>query len=345
MTVMSVPTEGESVLKLKQPEGAKKSYGFSIVGGVMVGGPDGVRAPIVISKVQTGSSAEEGGLKVGMLLLEVNGQSVRGADHDEAVNCLKSSSKSSGLELKVTNPTVTLANDAAASASTYLPNRNSQSQLILPVMYERVEMLYPFKGARDDELEVKKGDIVHVTGKGTDGWVMGTCQRTGLRGMVPGNFCLKLRHITLDSIYDQIENYASLPQPPTGDAVYEELPDPESEPLSPTSPVSPGVQEELNRKPSEIIGKIENHQPLPPPIVLRHDDSESVVRMRPREGSTVAQVEGLYAELNKRSTTPQPIVEDIYATVSKAAPETAPAIPDRKYGIWAQRVAYVVRAQ
>ena len=43
-------------------------------------------------------------------------------------------------------------------------------------MLERVEILHNFEGGREDELVLVKGDVVHVTGKGADGWCLGACE-------------------------------------------------------------------------------------------------------------------------------------------------------------------------
>ena len=79
--------------------------------------------------------------------------------------------------------------------------------LLAQVDYERVEILHNFVGGRDDELELLKGDVVHVTGKGADGWCLGKCQRTGKLGMFPGVFATRIAHgpeIT-DALYAELE--------------------------------------------------------------------------------------------------------------------------------------------
>jgi hypothetical protein len=41
------------------------------------------------------------------------------------------------------------------------------------VSYEKVRVLYRFNTPHDDELELERGDIVYVMGKGADGWAYG----------------------------------------------------------------------------------------------------------------------------------------------------------------------------
>ncbi|XP_067945506.1 sorbin and SH3 domain-containing protein 1-like [Watersipora subatra] len=48
--------------------------------------------------------------------------------------------------------------------------------------------LYNYEPQNEDELQLKRGDIVHVIEKCTDGWFVGTSGRTGLFGTFPGNY-------------------------------------------------------------------------------------------------------------------------------------------------------------
>lgn len=41
------------------------------------------------------------------------------------------------------------------------------------VSYEKVRVLFPFHSQKDDELELIRGDVIYVMGKGTDGWAYG----------------------------------------------------------------------------------------------------------------------------------------------------------------------------
>ena len=61
--------------------------GFSIVGGF--GSPHGDMPVYVKTVFDTGAAADHGGLKRGDQILSVNGQSLEGKTHLEAVNILK----------------------------------------------------------------------------------------------------------------------------------------------------------------------------------------------------------------------------------------------------------------
>lgn len=67
----------------KGPEG----LGFSIVGGH--GSPHGDLPIYVKSVFSKGAAADEGSLKRGDQIISVNGQSLEGCTHDEAVSILK----------------------------------------------------------------------------------------------------------------------------------------------------------------------------------------------------------------------------------------------------------------
>lgn len=65
-----------------------QGFGFSIVGGF--GSPHG-NLPIYIKNIfENGSAAKDGRLKRGDQLLSVNGESLEGATHEQAVGVLKS---------------------------------------------------------------------------------------------------------------------------------------------------------------------------------------------------------------------------------------------------------------
>ena len=43
----------------------------------------------------------------------------------------------------------------------------------MQVSYEKVRVLFRFHALKDDELELERGDVVYVMGKGDDGWAYG----------------------------------------------------------------------------------------------------------------------------------------------------------------------------
>jgi hypothetical protein len=91
--------EGYQELKIVKAEGEK--LGMHIKGGLKAhrGNPlDHTDEGVFISKINSGGAAKrDGRLKVGMRLLEVNGVSLLGASHQEAVNALRNS----GNEIKL----------------------------------------------------------------------------------------------------------------------------------------------------------------------------------------------------------------------------------------------------
>ena len=48
--------------------------------------------------------------------------------------------------------------------------------------------LYAYKPQKNDELELRKGEMYRVLEKCQDGWFKGTSLRTGLSGVFPGNY-------------------------------------------------------------------------------------------------------------------------------------------------------------
>merc|ERR1712126_796759 len=84
-TAAAAATNGtSSVIELKRGE---HGLGFSIVGGF--GSPHGDMPVYVKTVFDTGAAADHGGLKRGDQILSVNGNSLEGLTHLEAVNILK----------------------------------------------------------------------------------------------------------------------------------------------------------------------------------------------------------------------------------------------------------------
>eukprot|EP00038_Savillea_parva_P009033 m.180778 g.180778 ORF g.180778 m.180778 type:complete len:609 (-) comp15100_c0_seq1:301-2127(-) len=174
-------------------------YGFSIMGGDLPrtdaaaneGGPAVDSAdrrdcsPIYISKIRPGAPAD-GKVKIGAQIIEINGNNIVGRPHTHVIS-----------ELKRAKGEITLVTRAPKATSVYLAQ----------VSYEKVKVLFPFHAQKDDELELIRGDVIYVMGKGTDGWAYGVCQRTGLSGMFPGNFAVLMQPApeVLDSIYSELE--------------------------------------------------------------------------------------------------------------------------------------------
>ncbi|EMP32063.1 SH3 domain-containing RING finger protein 3 [Chelonia mydas] len=48
--------------------------------------------------------------------------------------------------------------------------------------------LYAYKPQKNDELELRKGEMYRVIEKCQDGWFKGTSLRTGMSGVFPGNY-------------------------------------------------------------------------------------------------------------------------------------------------------------
>lgn len=48
--------------------------------------------------------------------------------------------------------------------------------------------LYAYKPQKNDELELRKGEMYRVIEKCQDGWFKGTSLRSGMSGVFPGNY-------------------------------------------------------------------------------------------------------------------------------------------------------------
>ncbi|CAG5123813.1 unnamed protein product, partial [Candidula unifasciata] len=109
--------------------------------------------------------------------------------------CLPPSSSLPSSLVTETQP-VTLTSQrnvkATVDAST-APSSSSNSQsgsLTTPVYIA----LYNYKPRKDDELELHKGDLYTVMEKCQDGWYRGSCLRTSVAGVFPGNYVQLIRH-------------------------------------------------------------------------------------------------------------------------------------------------------
>eukprot|EP00035_Acanthoeca_spectabilis_P025372 m.458141 g.458141 ORF g.458141 m.458141 type:complete len:586 (+) comp21431_c0_seq1:315-2072(+) len=176
----------------------KLGYGFSIMGGDL---PRELReevdmssanladrrdcSPVYISKIKPNTPAD-GKVKVGAQIIEINGLNIVGQPHTHVI-----------AELKRAKGEITLLTRIPKASSVYLAQ----------VSYEKVQVLFRFHAQKDDELELVRGDVVYVMGKGSDGWAYGVCQRTGLSGMFPGNFAIKIKPPPemIDSLYSELE--------------------------------------------------------------------------------------------------------------------------------------------
>ncbi|GCB65471.1 hypothetical protein scyTo_0000424 [Scyliorhinus torazame] len=63
---------------------------------------------------------------------------------------------------------------------------------VTPQADRKYVALYSFAPNKDDELELRRGDIVNVIRKCGDGWYLGTSRRTKKFGTFPGNYVEKL---------------------------------------------------------------------------------------------------------------------------------------------------------
>ncbi|KAM9032320.1 E3 ubiquitin-protein ligase SH3RF3 isoform X2 [Sarcophilus harrisii] len=57
--------------------------------------------------------------------------------------------------------------------------------------------LYAYKPQKNDELELRKGEMYRVTEKCQDGWFKGTSLRTGISGVFPGNYVTPVSRVPI----------------------------------------------------------------------------------------------------------------------------------------------------
>ncbi|KAJ8297475.1 hypothetical protein KUTeg_024006 [Tegillarca granosa] len=100
-------------------------------------------------------------------------------------------SKSESTKGQTTNESVSGAmnNEAVAGTSSKVsdagkPALGGGGGVTAPVYVA----LYNYKPAKDDEVELRKGDYYSVSNKCQDGWFKGQCLKTGVIGVFPGNY-------------------------------------------------------------------------------------------------------------------------------------------------------------
>ncbi|XP_071991908.1 E3 ubiquitin-protein ligase SH3RF3 isoform X2 [Engystomops pustulosus] len=82
--------------------------------------------------------------------------------------------------------TVAAAGAASPKTNTLNGEQGNSPKVQLPLnMYLA---LYAYKPQKNDELELRKGEMYRVTEKCQDGWFKGTSLRTGASGVFPGNY-------------------------------------------------------------------------------------------------------------------------------------------------------------
>lgn len=196
-----LPAEPERAVTIVRR--ADVGFGLSICGGELVRESQGQLLPIVISKLRPGGpAAESGKLRVGDRILRINADDVTHATHKRAVTLLRFSPDTMTLVVSGTH----VDWSQAGAAPGYAPQRQAGAvRLLLPSAFERVRILYNFPSSKEDELDLLKGDIVHVMGRGQDGWCLGESQRTHTKGFFPGNFAMKLRELP-ESIYADVDS-------------------------------------------------------------------------------------------------------------------------------------------
>ena len=60
--------------------------------------------------------------------------------------------------------------------------------VVVVVVVVRCRVVVAYPPQHDAELELRVGEIVHVTKKRPDGWYKGTLERNGKTGLFPGSF-------------------------------------------------------------------------------------------------------------------------------------------------------------
>ncbi|XP_063809898.1 E3 ubiquitin-protein ligase SH3RF3 isoform X3 [Pseudophryne corroboree] len=90
------------------------------------------------------------------------------------------------VEDSATFGTATGAGAASPKTSTLIGEKGTSPKVQLPLNIYLA--LYAYKPQKNDELELRKGEMYRVTEKCQDGWFKGTSLRTGASGVFPGNY-------------------------------------------------------------------------------------------------------------------------------------------------------------
>eukprot|EP00045_Choanoeca_perplexa_P008659 m.81432 g.81432 ORF g.81432 m.81432 type:complete len:511 (-) comp14572_c0_seq1:754-2286(-) len=194
---------------------------------------DDEAAAILIKNLNPSSPAgATGKMSDGMRVLSIASRDIQGYSLSSAKNLLRTRKDiiTIGLAPNGDTSAVTpnginwaIAGQAKPGDASYLPTRSDRAKTLhIPLEYERVQILYNFRGSRDDELDLNRDDIVHVTRRGEDGWCVGECQRTHKTGAFPATYAIRLRPTQkeVESIYSDVEQLGVM----SGNNDYEELP-------------------------------------------------------------------------------------------------------------------------
>eukprot|EP00730_Choanoeca_flexa_P019513 TRINITY_DN9536_c0_g2_i4.p1 TRINITY_DN9536_c0_g2~~TRINITY_DN9536_c0_g2_i4.p1 ORF type:complete len:509 (+),score=118.68 TRINITY_DN9536_c0_g2_i4:209-1735(+) len=172
-------------------------------------------------------------IKDGMRVVSIGKSKIDGYSLSSAKNLLRTTKDiiTVGLERTEQTPASSrasginwnIAGQSKPGEESYLPTRNENARVVqVPVSYERVQILHNFRGRSEDELDLNRNDIVHVTRRSEDGWCVGECQRTKKIGMFPATYAIRLRPTPkeVEAIYSDLEQLGVTPN----ESNYEELP-------------------------------------------------------------------------------------------------------------------------
>lgn len=227
--------------------------------------------------------------------------------------------------------------------------------------------MYNFSATRKDELSVTKGDLVHVMGRGTDGWCRGQCQRTKQIGMFPGNFAMRLRpepaimnaiyaeldtvvrpvgaqspiHNTqlrgVEPVYEWLDSDQPIPMVASAPSDFLPLVEANSLSLSPRSPVravllgckeKPTSGEVVYATAEDQTGSQTANDNVPSEEIIY---KTLAVRPEPPPAGDGYVVADLYGHISKRKNE-GPVLDDIYATIDHRGTATEPpTVPERRY--------------
>ncbi|XP_013793392.1 SH3 domain-containing RING finger protein 3-like, partial [Limulus polyphemus] len=114
---------------------------------------------------------------------------------------------------KETSETESGSNNGIPTSSSHGPNN---THVPVPVFYVAV---YNYKPHKEDELELKKGELYTVCEKCQDGWFKGTSLRTGRSGVFPGNYVQLPKSSSLQPHFPQGASPAASMKLPTSKIV------------------------------------------------------------------------------------------------------------------------------